>query len=461
MAKIKKISKDLQKIDVFQKGMFSKQSLKKIVIPLMIEQTLMLSIGMFDTLMVSSVGESAVSGVSLVDTINTLLIYLLTALAAGGAIVAGQYLGSKNSEKSNLAGKQLLTVSFGISVLFMTICLIFNHRLLSLFFGTIEHDVMRNARIYFYITAVSFPFIAVYSSSVALFRAMGDTKTAMINSLIMNVINIGINALLIYGLQLGVLGAGIGTLTARIVGATTTILMLRNPKLTISIRSYSFWDIDLNTIKNILKISIPVSLENSIFQIGRIILTSLIAVFGTSAITANAVTGSLINVATIPGQALGLAITIVVSQCVGAKEFEHATLYTKYLLRLSWFYMAILNLGILLLLNPILNLYNLSNITFYLAFEIMIIHISGWVTIWPMSFVLPNSFRASGDVRYPMIISIFSMLIFRIGCSYLLAYVVGIGVLSVFIAMLMDWIFRSICFLWRWKSGKWKEHALD
>lgn len=461
MAKIKKISKDLQKIDVFQKGMFSKQSLKKIVIPLMIEQTLMLSIGMFDTLMVSSVGESAVSGVSLVDTINTLLIYLLTALAAGGAIVAGQYLGSKNSEKSNLAGKQLLTVSFGISVLFMTICLIFNHRLLSLFFGTIEHDVMRNARIYFYITAVSFPFIAVYSSSVALFRAMGDTKTAMINSLIMNVINIGINALLIYGLQLGVLGAGIGTLTARVVGATTTILMLRNPKLTISIRSYSFWDIDLNTIKNILKISIPASLENSIFQIGRIILTSLIAVFGTSAITANAVTGSLINVATIPGQALGLAITIVVSQCVGAKEFEHATLYTKYLLRLSWFYMAILNLGILLLLNPILNLYNLSNITFYLAFEIMIIHISGWITVWPLSFVLPNSFRASGDVRYPMIISIFSMLIFRIGCSYLLAYVVGIGVLSVFIAMLMDWIFRSICFLWRWKSGKWKEHALD
>lgn len=461
MAKIKKISKDLQKIDVFQKGMFSKQSLKKIVIPLMIEQTLMLSIGMFDTLMVSSVGESAVSGVSLVDTINTLLIYLLTALAAGGAIVAGQYLGSKNSEKSNLAGKQLLTVSFGISVLFMTICLIFNHRLLSLFFGTIEHDVMRNARIYFYITAVSFPFIAVYSSSVALFRAMGDTKTAMINSLIMNVINIGINALLIYGLQLGVLGAGIGTLTARIVGATTTILMLRNPKLTISIRSYSFWDIDLNTIKNILKISIPASLENSIFQIGRIILTSLIAVFGTSAITANAVTGSLINVATIPGQALGLAITIVVSQCVGAKEFGHATLYTKYLLRLSWFYMAILNLGILLLLNPILNLYNLSNITFYLAFEIMIIHISGWITVWPLSFVLPNSFRASGDARYPMIISIFSMLIFRIGCSYLLAYVVGIGVLSVFIAMLMDWIFRSICFLWRWKSGKWKEHALD
>ncbi|HBF2788606.1 TPA: MATE family efflux transporter [Clostridioides difficile] len=441
--------------------MFSKKNLRKIIIPLIIEQTLMLSIGMFDTLMVSSVGESAVSGVSLVDTINTLIIYLLTALATGGAIVAGQYLGSKNSEKSNLAGKQLLIVSLGISVLFMMICLIFNNRLLSLFFGNIEYDVMRNARTYFYITALSFPFIAIYSSSVALFRAMGDTKTAMINSLIMNVINIGINALLIYGLKLGVLGAGLGTLTARIIGATTTMFMLRNPKLAISIRSYSFWDVNLDTIKNILKISIPASLENSVFQIGRIILTSLIAVFGTSAITANAVTGSLINVATIPGQALGLAITTVVAQCVGAKEFEHATLYTKYLLKLSWFYMIILNLGILILLNPILNLYNLSSITFYLAFTIMIIHISGWMTIWPMSFALPNALRASGDVKYPMIISIFSMFVFRIGCSYLLVYIVGIGVLSVFIAMLMDWIFRSICFLWRWRSEKWKEHAVD
>ncbi|MER0280099.1 MATE family efflux transporter [Clostridioides difficile] len=461
MPEIEKINKNLQKTEVFQKGMFSKKSLRKIIIPLIIEQTLMLSIGMFDTLMVSSVGESAVSGVSLVDTINTLFIYLLTALATGGAIVAGQYLGSKNSEKSNLAGKQLLIVSLGISMLFMTICLIFNHRLLSLFFGTIEHDVMRNARTYFYITAVSFPFIAIYSSSVALFRAMGDTKIAMINSLIMNIINIGVNALLIYGLQLGVLGAALGTLTARMVGATTTMLMLRNPRLKVSIRSYSFWDVNLDIIKNILNISIPASLENSVFQIGRIILTSLIAIFGTSAITANAVTGSLINVATIPGQAIGLAITTVVAQCVGAKEFEHANLYTKYMLKLSWLYMIILNLGILLLLNSILNLYNLSNITFYLAFEIMIIHISGWITIWPLSFVLPNSFRAAGDVKYPMIISILSMLIFRIGCSYLLAYIAGIGVLSIFIAMLMDWGFRSICFLWRWRSGKWKEHSVD
>lgn len=445
---------------VWEDGLFSKQDIKKIVIPLIIEQALMLSVGMFDIIMVSFAGESAVSGVSLVDTINTLLIYLLTALATGGAIVAGQYLGSKNLEKSNLAGKQLLSASLGFSLLFMALCIIFNYQLLSLFFGNVELDVMKNAQMYFYITAVSFPFISIYSSAVALFRVMGNTKTAMTNSMIMNLINITINALLIYVFRMGALGAAIGTLTARIVGAISTIIMLRNRKLPIHIRSYSFWKVDLNMIKSILKISIPASLENSVFQIGRIVLASLVAVFGTSAITANGVTGSLINVATIPGQALGLAITTIVAQCVGAKAFEQAIFYSKHLLKLAWIYMVAFNVIILFMLNPILSLYHLSAETFTLAFTIMIIHIIGWVTVWPMSFALPNTFRAAGDVKYPMIISIFSMVVFRIGSSYLLAFGLGFGVLSVWIAMLIDWTFRCVCFYWRWKSGKWKQYTL-
>lgn len=450
----------LHNSSIWEDGLFSKQDIKKIVIPLIIEQALMLSVGMFDIIMVSFAGESAVSGVSLVDTINTLLIYLLTALATGGAIVAGQYLGSKNLEKSNLAGKQLLSASLGFSILFMALCIIFNYQLLSLFFGNVELDVMKNAQTYFYITAVSFPFISIYSSAVALFRVMGNTKTAMTNSMIMNLINIAINALLIYVFRMGVLGAAIGTLTARTVGAISTIIMLRNRKLPISIRSYSFWKVDPNMIKSILKISIPASLENSVFQIGRIILASLVAVFGTSAITANGVTGSLINVATIPGQALGLAITTVVAQCVGAKAFEQAIFYSKHLLKLAWIYMVTFNVIILFMLSPILSLYHLSAETFTLAFTIMILHIIGWVTVWPMSFALPNTFRAAGDVKYPMIISTFSMLMFRIGSSYLLAFGLGFGVLSVWIAMLIDWTFRCVCFYWRWKSGKWKQYAL-
>lgn len=454
------IGNGLPNSNIWEHGLFSKQDIKKIVIPLIIEQALMLSVGMFDIIMVSFAGESAVSGVSLVDTINTLLIYLLTALATGGAIVAGQYLGSKNLEKSNLAGRQLLSASLVFSILFMALCIIFNHQLLSLFFGNVAPDVMKNAQIYFYVTAVSFPFISVYSSAVALFRAMGNTKTAMTNSLIMNLINIGINALFIYVFRLGALGAAMGTLTARAVGAVSTMIMLRNAELPISIRSYSFWKVDLNMIKSILKISIPASLENSVFQIGRIILASLVAVFGTSAITANGVTGSLINVATIPGQALGLAITTIVAQCVGAKAFEQAIFYSRHLLKLAWIYMIALNVIIFFMLNPILGLYHLSDETFSLAFTIMMIHIIGWVTVWPMSFALPNAFRAAGDVKYPMMISALSMVAFRIGSSYLLAFGFGFGVLSVWIAMLMDWTFRCICFYFRWRSGKWKQFAL-
>lgn len=446
--------------NIFEKGMFSKKDLKKIIIPLIIEQALMLTIGMFDTLMVSSAGESAVSGVSLVDTINTLLIFLLTALATGGAIVAGQYLGSKNSKKSNLAGKQLLIATLGLSMIFMIVCLLFNRQLLALFFRNVDRDVMNNASIYFYVTSISFPFIAIYSSAAALFRAMGNTKNAMINSFTMNVINIIGNALFIYVMHLGAFGVALSTLVSRFIAAITIMLMLRNKNLAISVRNYEFWHIDSSMIKAILKISIPASLENSVFQIGRIILASLVAVFGTTAIAANAVTGSLINVATIPGQALGLAMTTIVAQCVGAKEFNQAIQYTKHLLKLSWFYMIVFNAGILLLLNPILNLYNLSDETYALSFTIMIIHIIGWITVWPMSFALPNSFRAAGDVRYPMIISAFSMVVFRIGSSYLLAYGLKLGVLSVWYAMLMDWTFRCICFYWRWKSGKWKQYVV-
>ncbi|HBG4838693.1 TPA: MATE family efflux transporter [Clostridioides difficile] len=450
----------LDKVTLFEKGMFSKQEIKKMIVPLIIEQTLMLSVGMIDTLMVSYAGESAVSGVSLVDTINTLLIFLLTALATGGAIVAGQYLGNKNLEKSNLAAKQLLIASLGFSVIFMVICLILNRQLLALFFGNVEHSVMNNARSYFYVTAISFPFIAVYSSAAALFRAMGNAKTAMTNSLIMNIVNFAGNALFIYVMHMGAYGAALSTTLSRVVAAFTIMAMLRNTQLPISVHSYKFWRIDLDTIKSILKISIPASLENSIFQIGRIILTSLVAVFGTSAITANAVTGSLINVATIPGQALGLAITIVVAQCVGAGKFEQAILYTKYLLKQAWLYMIILNVCTFVLLNPILSLYHLSEETFELSFVIMLIHIIGWVSVWPISFALPNTFRASGDVKYPMMISALSMAVFRIGFAYLLTYGFGFGVLSIFVAMLMDWTFRCICFFIRWKNGKWKQYSV-
>lgn len=449
-----------EKNKIFEKGLFSKQAIKRIAIPLILEQALMMTLGIFDILMVSYAGESVVSGVSLVDTINTLLIFLLTSLATGGAIVVGQYIGSKNTEKSNVAGKQLLIASLAISTVFMMICLIFNHQLLALIFSGIAPDVMGNAVIYLYVTACSFPFIAVYSSAAALFRAMGNTKVPMVTSLIVSLFNIAANAVFIYIFKWGAFGAGFATLISRAIATFAIMMLLRNKALKLSIRQYDFWNIDLPMIITILRTSIPAGIQSIAYQVGILILTSLIATFGTSAITANAVTSSLAYVAIVPGQALGQALMTVVAQCVGAKEFGQADFYTKYLLKITGVLMVGLNICIFIFLNPILSLYNLSEETTTIAVSIMSIHMIGWLTIWSLAHTLPNSLFASGDVKYPAVISTISMFVFRIGCSYLFTYVFGLGVLSIYIAMLLDWTFRCFAFLIRWRSGRWKAYAI-
>ncbi|GAB2023002.1 MATE family efflux transporter [Pseudolactococcus yaeyamensis] len=450
----------ITKKNLFENGLFSKLDIRKIILPLIAEQALLLSLGTFDTLMVSSAGEKAVSGVSLVDTVNTLLIFLFSALATGGAIVVGQYLGNKNTKESRIASKQLLTVSLLVALFFMTICLVFNGQLLSLIFGHLDQGVLQNSKIYLYVTACSFPFIALYSSSAGLFRAMGNTRVAMTISLIVALLDIGANALFIYVFKWGAFGAAVSTLFSRIIASMIMLVLLRKPSLPISVRKYDFWRVNGAMMKTIFKISIPFSLESTVFQIGKIVLTGLIVTFGIEAITANAVTGSLTNIATIPGQAFWMVITTVVAQCIGAKEFEQARLYTKHLLKTAWALMIGMNLFLFVLLRPILSLYHLSDVTFSISYNIMMIHIFGFVTVWLISFALPNSLRASGDVKFPMMISAFSMFVFRIGFSYILAYGFGFGVYSIYLAMILDWTFRFICFLVRWQSGKWKNYAI-
>ncbi|WP_371371149.1 MATE family efflux transporter [Sporomusa aerivorans] len=251
-------------------GMFSKKDLRKLIVPLLIEQTLAQTIGMFDTIMVSCAGESAVAGVALVETINVLIINLLTALATGGAIVAGQYLGRGDRKNSSRAGEQLVITTAGVSILIMLICLLLNRQILVTFFGNIEADVMNSARIYFYITSFSYPFIGVYNSVAALFLGMGKTKVVMTNSLIMNVINIMGSAIFIYGLGMGVVGAALSGAISRTVAAIIMIVKLRNPNLAISVRSYSLRNVDFGMIKRILRIGVPNGLEGGIFQVAEL-----------------------------------------------------------------------------------------------------------------------------------------------------------------------------------------------
>lgn len=440
--------------------MFTNKQLKALIIPLIIEQLLAVTVGFADTIMVSNVGEAAVSAVSLVDSINILLINVFAALATGGAVVAAQFIGQGSKDKTRNASQQLILITAVLSSLIMILCLIFNRSLLTLIFGQVESEVMSNAIIYFLFSAISYPFIALYNSGAALFRAMGNSKISMINSLIMNVINIVLNAVFIFGFGLGVFGAVIATLIARVTGCVVILYMLRSKKNDIYIDDYIHMKWNSTYIRKILEIGVPSGLENGMFQIGKIMVQSLVATFGTYAIAANAVSSNLCQMMIIPGTALGLAMVTITGQCIGAKQYEQASYYVKKLMKITVASMFVLSLLIALSSPYIFPLYSLSAQTTDLAHQCIWLHAIFCFNIWPLSFTLPNALRAANDAKFTMIVSIASMWIFRYYFSFILANDFHLGLLGVWIAMIIDWAVRAVAFVYRYHSGKWQEKEL-
>lgn len=439
--------------------MFTKKQLYKLIIPLIIEQTLAVTVGMVDIIMVSSAGEAAISGVSLVDTLNILLINIFSALATGGAVVSAQYLGHKDNKRACKSGEQLLVTGTLISLVITLISLIGNKFILHTIYGDIDGQIMGNASTYFYLTALSFPFLAIYNSCAALFRAMGNSKVSMTVSWIMNIINVFGNAILIYGLRLGVAGVAIPTLVSRAVAAIIMLVLITNEKNPIHIKNFLAIRFDFAIIKRILHIGVPNGLENSMFQIGKIMVQGLIASFGMAAITGNAVANTFAGFETLPGGAISLAMITVIGQCVGANDYEQAKKYTIKLLKMAYGMMIVLNIVMLVFSNQLIGIYSLSAESEDIALQLLIYHSICCMLIWPTSFTLPNALRAANDVKFTMLTSIVSMWICRVVLSYVLGKNLGLGVLGVWIAMTCDWLFRTICFLYRFIKGKWKEHA--
>lgn len=437
--------------------MFSNKDLKRLIIPLVIEQLLAVAVGFADSIMIASVGEAAVSGVSLVDNIMILLINIFSAMATGGAVIAGQYLGKRRPKRASEAADQLVLFTTGLSIVITLLVYLLRGFILHVVFGQIEADVMHHADVYLLIVTASIPFIALYNGCAALFRAMGNSKISMETSVLMNAINITGNAILIYGVGLGVAGAAIPTLISRIVAAVVLLVRLRRQEQEIHLsRPFCFrWDWPM--IKKILHIGVPNGLENSMFQLGKILVLSLVASFGTSSIAANAVSNSVALFQVLPGMAMGFAVISVISQCVGARDYEQAKYYTKKLMKLTYGAMVVLNILVVLALPLILRMYNLSAETGKLVEWIIIYHAICVVTVWPISFTLPNTLRAANDVKFSMIISIVSMWIFRIGFSFVLGKTLGWGVFGVWVAMTIDWFFRAVCFAMRYVRGKWME----
>lgn len=434
---------------------FSTKSLYQLIIPLVIEQFLSVFVGMVDIMMISSSGEAAVSGISLVDTMNILLINLFSALATGGSVVSAHYLGQKKADKACLSANQLILSVTVLSSAIAVISLLFNRAILSVIFGHVEENVMENAVIYFYLSALSYPFLGIYNGCAALCRSMGNSKISMKTSLCMNLINIVGNAIFLYLFHMGVTGVGLATLISRITAAIIMCVIILNKKNTIYVDLSLGFIPRFSIIGDILKVGIPTGLENSIFQLGKVLVQSLITNFGTAAIAANAVASTIASFEVIPAAAIGLALITVTGQAYGAKRKEETIYYVKRLMKMAYFSVTIISLLTCAAAPAIILFYNLSKEASAIALNIILYHGIACILIWPSSFTLPNALRATDNAKYTMIVSICSMWICRIGLSYLIGGFMGVGALGVWIAMSIDWAVRSICFLWKFRNGKW------
>ena len=437
--------------------LFSRKDLVRLIIPLIVDQFLQVAVGLSDSIMVARVGEAAVSGVSLVDTVMLLIINIFTALATGGAVIAGQYLGRKDPKTGCEATAQLFNFTFLFSIFIMILGYLGQNVILYHVFGKIEPEVMKDSRTYLLIVLTSIPMIAMYNAGAAIFRAMGNSNIAMKTSLLMNSINVFGNALLIFGFHRGVEGVAIPTVVSRGVACVVILVLLNNQEHALHIlHPYPFkikWDV----LKKILYIGIPNGLENSMFQLGKIAVLSLVSGLGTASLAANAVGNNIANFAILPGMSFGFALLTVCAQCVGAGDFEQVKYYTKHMMRVEYLCLIASNLIVILALPFILSVYNLSDEAARYANDIILYHAACVVTIWPLSFTLPNTLRAAADVKVTMVLSIISMWVFRFGFSYLLTMEFHMGIFGVWVAMTIDWLVRGIFFVCRYKSGRWQK----
>lgn len=443
--------------------MFSNKDLTRLIVPLFVEQLLLMLVGMADTIMVSIAGEAAISGVSIVNDVNNLIIQLLAALAAlagGGAVVVSQYLGSGDEKRTRLSASQLVMITALVSTSFGMISLLLYKQILSLLYGSVEPAVMEAARTYFWITALSFPFLGIYNSGTALFRSMNRTNTTMFVSILMNTINVVGNYIGVYILHQGVAGVAWPTLISRVTAAVIMIALAFNKENAVSINWQDILSWHHQIVQKILSIAVPNGVENGLFQFGKILLSTFVATYGTSQIAANGVVNSLSTLCYASESALQLAVVAVIGRCVGADDYEQAVYYIKKMIRLGVIMAVTNNVLVYLIMPYALQLYTLSQETYRIASLILTMECIAVSLLHTLAFVLPTAMRAAGDAKYTMVIGVASMFLCRVGGAYLLGTVLGMGVVGTKIAWYIDWTARIIFFVWRYQSGKWKNYRL-
>lgn len=435
--------------------MFSNSDLKKILIPVAVEQFLASMMGTADTMMVSNVGSAAISAASLVDSLNILVIQAFAALSAGGAIICAHYIGGKNKSEANRSAGQVMFIVTLLSTILMAICLAFNEQLLRLIFGRVEADVMHAAKIYFFYTALSFPFIGIYDAGASIFRAQGNTKTPMMISVTSNILNVGGNAVLIWGADMGIAGAAIATLGSRIYCAVMILFLLRKPSNEIVFRDYFKIRPDKRMIKKILKIGVPSGIENGMFQFGKLAIQSTVSTLGTAAIAAQAMTNILEGLNGVAAMGIGIGLMTIVGQCMGAGRKDEAEYYIKKVTIIAEVVVIVSCLLVFVLSKPVTVLGGMEAES-----AAMCLFMMGWITIikpivWTLAFIPAYGMRGAGDVRFSMIVSCMSMWFCRVFLCVILIRKFGVGPMAVWIGMFSDWTIRAVLFSIRFFKGKW------
>ena len=440
--------------------MFTRRQIWNLLIPLMIEQVLTSLMGTADTMMVASVGSAAISAVSLVDSINVLLICVFAAMATGGGIVCAQQLGRGERRDASDTGGQLILTVLAISIAVMAALVLLRGPLLRLIFGRVEADVMEGALTYMLITALSYPFIALYNAGAALFRVDGNSRLPMLVSTIANAVNIALNALLIYAFGMGVAGAALATLASRVLCAVVILVQLRKPRQAIVVRDYLHIRPNFRRIWNILAIGVPTGIENGMFHFGKLAIQSTVSTLSTTAIAAQAMTATL---ELLSGQAqigIGLGMMTIVGQCMGAGRRDEARRYILRLTAYSEVCSIVACLLVALAVKPVTRIAGMepeaAAMTSQLTYIICIVK----PFLWTLSFTPAYGMRAAGDVRYSMILSTTTMWVCRVVISVVLIRVLNFGPLGVWIGMFSDWAVRAFLYVRRFRSGKWAEHEV-
>ncbi len=444
---------------------FTRSMLKALIIPLIFEQLLTITVGLADSLMVAQVGQASISAVNLVDQLSNLMIQIFAGMAAGGAAVAGQYIGKQEKDNARRSTHHMFLLLLAVSLTFTALLYLFREGVLGLINRNPDPEVITATRTYYTIVMASIPAIALYNGGAAVFRAMSRSKVSLKVSLLMNVINVAGNALLIMGFKMGVAGVAIPTLVSRTVAAAVILALLTKPDLELSLRKVFPFRYNAPMMKNILYIGVPSSAENGMFHLGRLVLASLISGFGTVSQAANGIANTVSGFHHFTGTAINLALVTVISQCIGAGAFDDARYYMKRFFKITYITMNIANAIGLALLPLVLMIYgaspNVAPETIHLSAILIIIHGVASMVLWEPAFCLPSFLRATGDAKFTMLTSMISMWGVRVAFAYLFGVILGWGVIGVWLAhSVLDWIVRSIIFYLRYRSNKWETKAI-